>query len=325
MNKRRFSATFAALAFACTGVHSVSAAQPLSYPTHVIKMVVPYPPGGGSDITARVIAKSMADFLGQPVIIENKPGATGMIGAKSVVSSLPDGYTVLFGAASEMAINASLFRKMTYDPRTDLEPVSLIATFPLILVTSSKESLEKLVERARRSPNTVTYGSIGAGSPQHLAGAMLEAVTNTKLVHVPYKGSGPLMTDVLGGHVDIAFSSLPAAVQMIDSGRVRALAVTSGKRSSAVQNVPAMTELGYGDYELSTWVGVAVPAGTPGPIINKLNDALIKALATKEVQASLVSQGAQGEGTSPEQFRKFILNEIAKSDRIVARAKIQLD
>lgn len=297
------------------------------YPNRPIKLVVPYPPGGGTDITARAIAKSLAEILGQPVVIDNKPGATGMIGAKSVVTSAPDGYTVLFGAASEMAINASLYKKMSYDPRTDLEPVTLIATFPLILVTaSSKEpSLDMFIKRARKTPSSVTYGSIGAGSPQHLAGTLLEALTNTKLVHVPYKGSGPLIVDALGGHVDIAISSLPAAVQMIKSGELRSLAVTSSKRAAAVQNVPTMTELGYGDYELNTWVGAAVPVGTPKPIIARLNEAFVKALANKEVQAALASQGAEREGTSPERFREFILKEISRSDWIVSRAKIELD
>lgn len=297
------------------------------YPNRPVRLVVPYPPGGGTDITARAIAKSLAETLGQAVVIENKAGATGMIGAKSIVAAAPDGYSVLFGAASEMAINASLYKKMSYDPRTDLEPVSLLAAFPLILVTASgkEPSLDKFIERARKTPNSVTYGSIGAGSPQHLAGALLETVTSTRLIHVPYKGSGPLILDALGGHVDIAISSLPAAAQMIRSGELRALALTSNKRSAAVPNVPTMAELGYGDYELSTWVGVAVPIGTPRPIIARLHDAFARALTNREVQAALVSQGAEPEGTSPEQFREFILKEISKSDWIVSRAKIALD
>jgi len=301
--------------------------QPGPYPSRPIRMVVPYPPGGGTDITARAMAKSVAEILGQPVIIENRPGATGMIGAKNIVASPPDGYSVLFGAASEMAINASLYKNMAYDPRAALEPVSLIATFPLILVTSSgkEPSLERFMERARKFPGSVTYGSIGVGSPQHLAGALLEAVTRTRLIHVPYKGSGPLILDALGGHVDIAISSLPAAVQTINSGELRALAVTSARRSATVPNVPTMAELGYGDYEFNTWVGVAVPVGTPRPIVTRLNETFLRALANKEVQASFASQGAEPDGTSPGQFREFILKEISKSDGIVSRANIQLD
>lgn len=308
-------------------VQSTLMAQSLPYPHRPIRLVVPYPTGGGTDITARAIAKPLAEILGQAVSIDNRPGATGMIGAQSVVSSAPDGYTVLFGAASEMAINVSLYKKMGYDPRKDLEPVSLIASFPLVLVNApdKEPSLERLMERARKVPSSVTYGSIGAGSPQHLAGELLESVSHTTLTHVPYKGSGPLIQDALGGHVMVAISSLPAAMPLIRSGQLRALAVTSRKRSSVVPGVPTMAELGFSDYSFGTWVGAAVPVGTPRDIIDKLQAALVKALASKEVQATLLSQGAEPEGSTPGQFRDFIVREIAQSDRIVARARIQLE
>ena len=172
-------------------------AQPASYPAKPVKLIIPYPPGGGTDITGRAMAQKLSEQLGQSVVIENKPGATGMIGAASVAKSAPDGYTVLFGAASEMAINASLFKSMSYDPRTDFEPVSLIATFPLVFVApaSSSQSLGELIEAARAKPDTVSYGSIGSGSPQHLAAELLSSMAKAKFLHIPYKGSGPLVHD----------------------------------------------------------------------------------------------------------------------------------
>lgn len=312
---------------ACLAASTCVYAQAPAYPSRPVKLVVPYPTGGGTDITARAIAKPLSEALGQSVVIENKPGATGMIGAQNVVSSAADGYTVLFGAASEMAMNASLFKKMPYNPRSDLQPVALVATFPLILVTASSNTtpFEKMLERSKGSQGAVSYGSIGYGSPQHLAGELLQMESNAVLTHVPYKGSGPLIQDGVAGHVEIAISSLPPAVPLVKGGQLRALAVTSQKRSNALPRVPTMAELGFPSYDLATWVGVSVPAATPRPIVARLNEALLKALGDKEFRETLMAQGAETEGSTPEQFRDFIGKEIAKSDRIVSKARIQLD
>ena len=255
-------------------------AQAGAYPSKPVKLVIPYPPGGGTDITGRAMAHRLSELLGQSVVIENKPGATGMIGAASVAKSAPDGYTVLFGAASEMAINASLFKNMTYDPRTDFEPVSLIATFPLVFVApaTTQQSLRELIEMARAKPDTISYGSIGSGSPQHLAAELLSSMAQAKFLHIPYKGSGPLVQDAVGGHVNMAVSSVPPAVPLVRSGKLRALAVTSSVRSEALPDVPTMAELGFAGYEFNTWVGVAVPKGTPKEIVAKLNAEINKAL-----------------------------------------------
>jgi tripartite-type tricarboxylate transporter receptor subunit TctC len=271
------------------------------------------------------MAQRLAEALGQSVVIENKPGATGMIGAAGVAKSPADGYTVLFGAASEMAINASLFRNMTYDPRTDFEPVMLVATFPLVFVApaSSSGSLAALIETAKAKRDSVSYGSIGSGSPQHLAAELLSTMAQVKLVHIPYKGSGPLVQDAVGGHIDMAVSSVPAAVPLIRSGKLRALAVTSSQRSDALPDVPTMAELGFAGYEFNTWVGVAVPKGTPRDIVERLRSGLLTALAAPDVQGALRDQGAVSVGSPPEQFRQFVLDEVAKSDRIVAEAGIQ--
>ncbi|MBN9539293.1 MAG: hypothetical protein BGN99_16390 [Alphaproteobacteria bacterium 65-37] len=324
---RRASLRAAALALASGSLPRFANAEPAAYPAKPIKLVIPYPPGGGTDITGRAMAQKLSELLGQSVVIENRPGATGMIGAASVAKSPPDGYTVLFGAASEMAINASLFKNMAYDPRTDFEPVSLLATFPLIFVApaATSRSLEELVAAAKIKPDSISYGSIGSGSPQHLAAELLSSMAKARFLHVPYKGSGPLVQDAVGGHIDMAVSSVPPAVPLVRSGKLRALAVTSTKRSEALPDVPTMAELGFAGYAFETWVGVAVPKGTPKEIVDRLQSGLTAALASGDVQAALRDQGAVPAGSTPEQFRQFVRAEVAKSDRIVSEAGIQLE
>jgi tripartite-type tricarboxylate transporter receptor subunit TctC len=323
--RRRDQLRAAAFVLSVGIVPAIGVAQPVPYPNRPVRLIIPYPPGGGTDITGRVMAQRLGEVLGQTIVIENRPGATGMIGAASVVKSPPDGYTVLFGAASEMAINASLFKTMSYDPRTDLEPVSLIATFPLVFVApaSTSESLLQFVEATRGKPESVSYGSIGSGSPQHLAAELLSSMAKVKFLHVPYKGSGPLVQDAVAGHVDMAVSSVPPAVPLVRSGKLRALAVTSSKRSEALPDVPTMAELGFRGYEFSTWVGVAVPKGTPKEAVTRLHDGMVKALAFDDVRAALRDQGAEPAGSTPQRFGEFVREEVAKSDRIVAPAGIQ--
>jgi tripartite-type tricarboxylate transporter receptor subunit TctC len=324
---RRESLRRAALFLAFAGAPATASAQPGAYPAKPVKLVIPYPPGGGTDITGRAMAQKLSEFLGQSVVIENKPGATGMIGAASVAKSAPDGYTVLFGAASEMAINASLFKNMAYDPRTDFEPVTLVATFPLVFIApaTTNQSLKELIEAARAKPDSVSYGSIGSGSPQHLAAELLSSMAKARFLHIPYKGSGPLVQDAVGGHVDTAVSSVPPAVPLVRAGKLRALAVTSSARSEALPDVPTMAELGFAGYEFNTWVGVAVPKGTPKEVVDRLRDGMVNALGASEVQAALRDQGAVPAGTTAEQFRQFVHDEVAKSDRIVSQAGIQLE
>jgi tripartite-type tricarboxylate transporter receptor subunit TctC len=324
---RRESLLRAALFLAFAGAPATASAQQGAYPAKPVKLVIPYPPGGGTDITGRAMAQKLSEFLGQSVVIENKPGATGMIGAASVAKSAPDGYTVLFGAASEMAINASLFKNMTYDPRTDFEPVTLVATFPLVFIApaTTNQSLKELIEAARAKPDSVSYGSIGSGSPQHLAAELLSSMARARFLHIPYKGSGPLVQDAVGGHVDMAVSSVPPAVPLVRAGKLRALAVTSSARSEALPDVPTMAELGFSGYEFNTWVGVAVPKGTPKEVVDRLRDGMVAALGAGEVQATLRDQGAVPAGTTAEQFRQFVHDEVAKSDRIVSQAGIQPD
>jgi tripartite-type tricarboxylate transporter receptor subunit TctC len=320
------------LCFGAIGILSASlalspAASLAQAPDRPIRLVIPYPTGGGTDITARAIAARLSEALQQPVIIENRPGATGMVGAAYVARSTPDGQTVLFGAASEMAINTSLYRKMAYDPRTDLEPVSLIAVFPLVLVShpATRPTLAKVLATARSNPGTITYGSIGAGSPQHLAGELLSAMAKVSLVHVPYKGSGPLVQDAIGGHVHVAISSVPPAVPLVASGRLQALAVTSSRRATALPDTQTVAELGFTGFDFSTWVASALPRGAPAAMVTRFNKAFVSALAFPEVQSTLLKQGAEPVGSTPEQLRSFIRSQIERSDLIVSRSGLQLD
>ena len=324
---RRVPLRLAAFLLAAAQPALSAGAQPGAYPDKTVKLVIPYPPGGGTDITGRAMAQRLSELLGQSVVIENKSGATGMIGAASVAKSAPDGYTVLFGAASEMAINASLFKNMTYDPRNDFEPVSLVATFPLVFVAPAgrSQSLGQLIDIARSKPGTVSYGSIGSGSPQHLAAELLSSMARAKFLHIPYKGSGPLVQDAVGGHLDMAVSSVPPAVPLVRAGKLRALAVTSAQRSEALPDVPTMAELGFAGYEFNTWVGVAVPKGTPKEIVDRLREGLVATLGAGDVQAALRDQGAVPVGSTPAQFRQFVNDEVAKSDRIVSEAGIQVE
>jgi tripartite-type tricarboxylate transporter receptor subunit TctC len=305
---RRESLVRTALFLAFAGAPATASAQQPAYPAKPVKLVIPYPPGGGTDITGRAMAQKLSEFLGQSVVIENKPGATGMI-----------------GAASEMAINASLFKNMTYDPRTDFEPVTLVATFPLVFIApaATTQSLKELIAAARVKPDSVSYGSIGSGSPQHLAAELLSSMAKARFLHIPYKGSGPLVQDAVGGHVDMAVSSVPPAVPLVRAGKLRALAVTSSARSEALPDVPTMAELGFAGYEFNTWVGVAVPKGSPKEVVNRLRDGMVAALGAGDVQATLRDQGAVPAGTTAEQFRQFVHDEVAKSDRIVSQAGIQ--
>lgn len=310
---------FVTLACASLAVHAQD------WPAKPIRMIHPYAAGGPADLLGRIVGDRLAKVLGQPIVQESRPGAAGNIGAEAVAKSAPDGYTVLFGAASEMAINASLFKSMTYEPRTDFEPVSLIATFPLVFVapTTTQQSLLELIDAARAKPDSISYGSIGSGSPQHLAAELLSSMAKAKFIHIPYKGSGPLVQDAVGGHVNMAVSSVPPVVPLVRSGKLRALAVTSRVRSQALPDVPTMAELGFADYEFNTWVGVAVPKGTPKEIVDRLREGLVGALAASEVQAALRDQGAVPVGSTAEQFRQFVREEVAKSDRIVSQAGIQ--
>ena len=305
----------------CIAVATAGAvAQPQNYPNKPIRMVVPWPPGGPTDMVGRIVGQEMSRAWGQQVIVDNRPGASGMIGADIVAKAVPNGYTILMAYTPEIVITRSLFKSMTYDPVKDLAPVILVATTPMILVTHPSlpaKNVKELVALAKSRPGQLPYGSAGNGSPQHLAGELLKSMAGIDMVHVPYKGAAPALADLLGGHVAMYFSGMLAAMPHVKAGKLRAIAVSTAKRSPAAPDVPGVAESGMRDFDISTWYGVLVPAATPKDIIGKLNAEFFRVLTLPEVTKQLAREGAETAPDSPEQFGRFIQSEIAKFSRII--------
>lgn len=318
----------AALALALALGVAGGAAWSQPYPAKPIRMVVPYPAGGGSDLIARSISKKLSEKLGQSVVVDNRGGATGMIGTDIAAKSAPDGYTLLLGSVAEVALNAAVYRKMSYNPERDLAPVSLIATSPLVLAVHPSlpaRNVKEFIALARKRPGEITYATAGEGSPHNVAGEWMKLLAKIDIVHVPYKGGGPQLIDMLGGHVHSGFVALPIVAPYLKSGRLRALAVTSLKRSPAIPRVPTLDESGVRGLDVSQWWGVLAPAGTPGDVISKINAETTRIVALPDVKALLTEVGAEPMATSPDQFGRFIRAEIAKFRRIVKEAKIKIN
>jgi tripartite-type tricarboxylate transporter receptor subunit TctC len=300
------------------------------YPNKPIKLVVPYSPGGATDVIGRVLAQHLSPALGQQVIIENKAGAGGNLGAETVAKSPPDGYTLLMGAMTSHSIMATLEKDtLRYSLEKDLVPVSMAGSVPLVWVVTPSlpvKSMKELVAYAKANPGKLTYASSGAGAPQRMCAELLRKMGgNLDMVHVPYKGSGPAMTDLVSGQVVTMCETVPASLQFIKAGRLRALAVTTPQRISMLPDVPTTAEEGLPGYEVASNFGVAAPAGTPKPIIDRLNGEIQKILAKPEVQAQLLDQGAYATPTTPEQAQARIRNEIAMWAKVIKDANIKTD
>ncbi|HRO61173.1 MAG TPA: tripartite tricarboxylate transporter substrate binding protein [Burkholderiaceae bacterium] len=314
----------AALAFGAAA--NVSAQQ---YPERPIRWVVPFPPGGAMDNIARTLGDSMSASLGQPFVIENRPGAGGNIGAGLVARAKPDGYTIMI-VANGMAVNPSLYKTMSYDPIADFEPISLLAVVPNVLVTNPKrtggvKTLDEVIAKAKAEPGKYSYASAGVGTSIHLAGELFLSMTGTDMLHVPYKGSGPAVADMLGGQVDYMFDSITSAKPHIDSGKLTAIAVTTDKRSAALPDVPTVAEAGVPGYVLTPWFATFAPAGTPKPIIDKLNAAMRESLAKPEVKARLDAIGAEPIGGSPDELRDYLAAETAAGKKLISERGISID
>lgn len=297
-----------------------------SYPDKPIRLVVGYPPGGGNDIAARLIAPKMSEALGQPVIVENRPGAATNIAQEIVSKATPDGYTLLLGSPA-MAINRSLYSKLPFDALRDLVGVSTFAVSPNILVVNPSvpaKTVKELVAIARANPGKYTYSSSGSGSSQHLAGTLFNLRTKVDTLHVPYKGTAPSLTALIGGEVDISYSNIPATLPHIQSGRLRALASTGTTRSELLPDVPTMKEAGI-DMEVIVWFAVMAPAATPRPIINKLADVIIKSLKTPDMKKRLADLGAEPVGSTPEEFDKTFRAETAMWAEVVKASGAKAD
>ena len=306
---------------------STAFAQGSAWPSRPITMVVTYPPGGGADVMARLIAPKMGEALGQNVIVENRPGAGGQIGAAAVAKAAPDGYTLMLDASS-FAVNPSLYPKLPYDSATAFRPIGVIALFPNVVLVNPQfpaKNISELTSLARSRKDFVSFASSGNGSAQHLAGALFESSAKVDMVHVPYKGGGPALNDVIGGQVPLFFGNLASTLQHIQSGRLRALAVTSGKRAPMLPDVPTLAEAGLAGAEIYEWNAVFAPAGTPEPVLEKLSVALQKAMETPEVKARIAQLGGEIQKGGPKAAQEFIQAQIALWARLVKAKGISVE
>ncbi|MGB7543680.1 MAG: tripartite tricarboxylate transporter substrate binding protein [Burkholderiales bacterium] len=305
----------------------VLAQVPDVYPGKPIRFILPFPPGGGTDILGRLISERLAADLGQPVVIENRGGAGGNVGAEAAAKSAPDGYTIVLVAPS-LAISPSLYSKLNYDPVRDFSPISLVATVPNVMVTYPSvpaQTLAEFIALARTRPGGMNFGSGGNGTSNHLAGELFNIVAGVKLVHVPYKGVNLAMNDVLGGQVQLVVIGIPAAAPHIKAGKLRALAVVAPQRSPALPEVPTVAEAGLPNFEVTTWYGVLAPAGTPRPIINRLNAELVKIMHAPELKERLAAMATDPVTSTPEEFADLIKQEIAKWGKVVREAGLKAD
>jgi tripartite-type tricarboxylate transporter receptor subunit TctC len=305
-----------------------SLAQAQDYPTRTITLVVPYAAGGGNDAMARIVADRMSKSLGQQIVIENRGGAGGTIATRAVAKAAPDGYTLVIGGTGTFAVNPTLYANVGYDPRKDFAPVGLIATSALVVLVHpavEANTVSELIQLAKKNPGKLNYASAGPGSGIHLATELFADMAGIKLTHVAYKGSGPALNDLLGGHVQIYFSSLPPAAGMRAEGKVRALAVTGPKRSSIFPDLPTVAEAALPGYEAVLHYGIAAPAGTPRPIVDKLNAALRAALASEDTKATLTGTGAEALPSTPEEYAADIDREETRWSRIVTGLGVKVN
>jgi len=313
-----------ALLLACALAAGLAHAQ--DYPSRPVKLILPFPPGGPTDILGRLIADNLSPRLGQPVITENRGGAGGNVGAEAAARSAPDGYTMVLVAPS-LAISPTLYAKLNYDPVKDFAPVTLVATVPNVIVTqpSMGPALQDFIGSVKEKPGQFNFGSGGAGTSNHLAGELFNLLAGTKLVHVPYKGVNLAMQDVLAGPIHMVVIGVPAAAPHIRSGRLRALAVIAPQRLAALPDVPTIAEAGLPGFEVTTWYGILVPAGTPRPVVARLNAELVKAMHSPEVKERLAGLGTDAVTSTPEEFSAYIKREIAKWGEVIRKAGLKAE
>ena len=298
-----------------------------AYPTRPVRLVVPFPAGGTTDILARAAAQKLSEAWGQQVIVDNRPGAAGNIGAELVAKSAPDGYTLLMGTVGTHAINASLYAKMPYDQVKDFAPVILVAGVPNVLVVNPQlpvNTVAELIAYAKANPGKLNFASSGSGTSIHLSGELFKTMTGVQMTHVPYKGSAPALTDLMGGQVQLMFDNLPSSLAFIKAGKLRAIAVTSTTRAAALPDTPAVADTVPG-FEASSWFGILAPAGTPREIVAKINGEISKWLASPDAKEKLAAQGADVAGGTPEDFAKHIQTETAKWAKVVKESGAKVD
>lgn len=311
------------------GLLSLPGIAHAAYPDKPIRMIVPYPPGGATDVIGRVMAQRLSTALGQQVVVDNRGGAGGNLGADAVAKAAPDGYTILMGAITSHSIMATLeHATIKYNLERDLVPVSIVGSVPLVFVVNPSvpaTTLKELIAHAKANPGKLSFASSGAGAPQRMGGELFMRTAGLDMIHIPYKGSGPAMTDLMGGHVLTMVETVPAALPHIQSGKIRALAVTTPQRISMLPDVPTAAEAGLPGFEVSSLFGILVPAGTPQPIINRLNAELTKVLSLPEVKQELLQQGAYTVTTTPEQAQLRVRKEITTWAKVIKDANIKAD
>ena len=304
---------------------TVTAAQAQPYPSRTVRLVVPFAAGGSTDIIGRTVGQKLNEMWGQPVVVDNRPGGSTVIGTDVVAKSAPDGHTLLVTPAP-FTIVPSLIAKLPYDPAKDFEPITLINTTPLVVVVHPgvpAKSVKDLIALAKARPGTINYGSSGSGGSNHLAGELFNALAGVKMVHIPYKGNAPALTDLLGGHVDLVFNGLTSAMPLIKTGKLRALAVTSIKRTGSLPDMPTLDELGLKGFQAVAWNGLSAPARTPKDIIAKLNADVLKVVRSPELAERLRAEGSDPVGNSPEQYAAFLRDEIAKWSKVIKFAGVK--
>ena len=299
-----------------------------TWPAKPIKWVVPFAPGGTTDILARTIGEKLTTALGQPVIVENRPGAGGALGAEFTAKAPPDGYTIMGGTISTHAINASLYKNLPYDPVKDFAPITLIVRVPNMLVVNpdiSAKNVGELIALMKANPGKYSFASSGNGTSQHLSGELFKSMAGVDMQHIPYKGSPPALQDVVGGQVSMTFDNITTAWPLAKGGKLRALAVTTAKRSAIAPEVPTLAESGLAGYEVGSWQGVFAPAGTPPAIVQRLNAEIVKIINMPDVKEKLVGLGAEPVGNTPEEFGALVKSEVAKWADVVKKSGAKVD
>jgi tripartite-type tricarboxylate transporter receptor subunit TctC len=322
-------ALIASAAVACAAAALPALAQsPAGYPSKPITIIVPFAAGGTTDILARLVGQYLGAELGQPVLVDNRVGAGGNIGGQLAARSPADGYTLFMGTVGTHAINQSLYKKMPFDPIKDFAPISRVANVPNLLVANPQQpfkNVQELIAYAKANPGKINFGSSGNGSSIHLSGELFKMMTKVDMVHVPYKGSAPAMNDLLGNQIAIMFDNMPSAIQHVRGGKLRPLAVTTAKRSPELPDVPTIAEAGVPGYEATSWFGLLAPAGTPAPVIDKLDAALMKVYKNPELLKKIADQGAEPVVETPAKFAAFIKAETAKWGKVVKESGATVD
>ena len=299
-----------------------------AYPTKPVKIVVPFPPGGATDVIARAVAERLQAVFNKPVIVENKAGASGNIGVADVVRSAPDGYTLVMGAAQTLTINHQLFKNMTFLPQRDLAPIAVVASVPNVLVVANRipvRNLQEFIALVKANPGKFSSGSSSIGGTPHLTLEMFKSTTGTSIVHIPYKGSAPSLQDLAGGQIEMMFDNLPAALPLINGGRIKAIGVTTLKRSASAPDIPTFDEMGLKGFESQGWFGLLAPAGTPTPILERINTEVNKMIATQEFRDRLIKAGADPVGGSIDDFKVRLKSETERWGRIIKSADVKVE